>query len=552
MTALMDVAASSNVTAQTFVVNQPAGIVMTGVGIWFYSKPTTTQLPVTLEIRPCTESGFPSSRVVYPNTRVTLTPSQVSTSTAFNANSNETKFTFSAPLFLPAQAEVAIVLQSNAFKGEYRFWAAELGEFSWVDGSLSTTVRCTSQQAAGSFFASSNGTSWTAEQTKDFAFKVYRAKFKTNQNSVAVLNPDVPPVKSLSHRSEFNDPLIMTAGDATVSVIHHNHGFNVGDKVKIEGLNAGGSTNGVFNSSIAGSREITARDPFGYTFEMDSAADSSIRAGGLGMLASDQFNIDHLRLNLMALKPLGTEIEAGGKFATQKSYAGTESIYQDTNNVRIIPGHFTSLREPHVLASEIVEDSSFSGNPSAEIRAYLNTTDSNVAPYINLATSSLDLYHNIIDFQDSDNHTLGSIRNTLNTINYVSETNAQNGTALATHITRPVILLETATSIRVLVDAVRQPTAEFDVYYRVSNTSTEGAAALENIAWTAFSKTPDLPNNSNYSDIGSTNDSFSYREYRFNQYDINDFNHYQIKIVMNSRKSTNIVKLKNLRTIATI
>jgi len=551
MTGLMNVAGSVAPAAQTFKVSEPGGIVVTAIGLWFYSKPTTTDIPITLELRPCGESGFPSSTRVYPNTRVTLTPAQVSTSTNFNAENNETKFVLSSPLYLPYETEAAIVVHTNAQPGDYKFWVSQQGEFAWIGGSQSTAVRCSPDVASGSFYASSNGTSWNAEQTKDFAFKVYKASF-THSGYTAVLNPDVPPAEKLSHREEFNDPLIMTAGDSDVKVIHHNHGFNVGDFVKITGLDSAETTNGVTNTSIIGERKITARDPFGYTFTMDSAADSSIRAGGTGIIATQQYNIDAFKLNLASIVPNQySSIQTGGKFATQKSYANSETQYAETNNVLINPGRVTGFKHPQVLVSSLVEDSDFSGEPSTEVRVTFNTQDKNSAPYINLAMTSMDLYHNLIDFQDSDNYS-GNDRNLLSTISYVDETNAENGTSLATHITRPVTLIEPANSLRVIVDAVRPTLAEFDIYYRVTNTNNIANDLITEKDWTAFSKTPTLPDNSNYQDVAQNDDFFNYKEYRFNKYDLNDFNQYQIKVVMNSRKSTHIVKMRNLRTIATV
>lgn len=547
----MNVAGSVAPAAQTFKVNEPGGIVVTAIGLWFYSKPDTTDIPITLEIRPCGESGFPSSTKVYPNTRVTKTPAQVSTSEFFSAGGNETKFTLTSPLYLPYETEAAIVLHTNAQPGEYRFWVSQQGEFAWINGSQSTAVRCSPDVASGSFYASSNGTSWNAEQTKDFAFKVYKASF-THSGYTAVLNPDVPPIERLSHREEFNDPLIMTEASTTMSVLHHNHGFNIGDFVKLGGLDSNGTTNGVRNTNIIGKRRITAVDPFGYSFTMDSAADSSIRAGGTTMTASQQYNIDAFRLNLASIVPNQyTSIQTGGKFATQKSYANNETAYGETNNVLINPGRATGFKNPHVLASKLVEDSDFSGQPSTEVRVTFNTQDRNSAPYINLAMTSMDLYHHLIDFQDSDNY-VGNDRNLLSTINYVSETNAENGTALATHITRPVTLIEPANSLRVIVDVSRPTLTEFDIYYRVTNTNNASTDLITEKAWTAFSKTPTLPDNSNYQDVPQNDDASNYKEYRFNKYDLNDFNQYQIKVVMNSRKSTHIVKMRNLRTIATV
>lgn len=542
MTTFLQLADTACPLAQTFKVTNSTGAVITGVGLYFYSKPAAGNLPVSVELRPVTESGFPSSRYVYPGTKVSKAPSEISVSTSFDGTSNETKFSFNEPVYIPPNTEVALVISSNATPGDYQLWVAEMGEYLFG----STQKRITSQPNSGSFFSSSNNTTWTAEQLKDIAFKVYRANF-IKSGVYATVHPDVPPVTNLTTLNALKQPIIFSAGADSAQVLHLNHGFLPGDKVVLSGIDSDFTINGMKGSSVIGQRTIKAVDPYGYTIELDSAADSSRRSGGITLFATEQYNLDKFHLILPRYEPAATKINVDGTFTTTTSFAGNETPYQTTGPVRITLGEAYAFKEPHVITSAITEDSSLSGSPSTDIKIRFNTGSPWVAPSVNINTASIEVMHNMIDYQDSASTTN---RNILTTIPFVNETSPSGGTTLARHLARPITLLDTATSIRVLVDANRPPNSDFTVWYRTAR-KEEG----ENIgtkSWTAFSKTPTFPNTSNYSDVVTDENFFTFREYRFNVFDITEFDTYQIKITMNSTKSTFFPRFRNLRTIATI
>jgi hypothetical protein len=542
MTSPFSLADTSNPLAQTFRVIEPGGSVLTGVGLFFYSKPASGSIPITLELRPIADGGSPSSRYVYPGTRVTLAPSAVLASTSFNGSSNETKFTFEEPIYIPENTELAFVLHTNAEPGDYQIWQATMGEYF----AGSTQKRITAQPATGSFYASSNGTSWTAEQLKDVSFKIYKARFNTT-GVFAALYPDVPPPTKLAHLPQLADPLFFTADSAAVKVLHFNHGFLVGDVVSLSGLDSATSYAGVLGSSIIGNRTLTAVDPYGYTFNMDSSADSSVRAGGLNIFATEQYTIDAFRTVIPRQEPPGTLLLSDGDFTTSKSFAGSQQPYVTTSNVLVSLGEIVSFKQPHVLAAATTETNSLSGDPSTEIRIRFNSNNVNVAPSINIADASFETQSVFIDYQDSAST---SGRNLITTLPFVSETQPSGGTTAAKYLGKPITLADYATSIRVLIDANRPSLSDFSVWYRVA--STDGDTSIYDTNWTQFSKTSTLPNNSNYNDT-PTDDNFTvFREYEFNQYDLTDFNQFQIKITMNSRNSAKYPRFQNLRIISTI
>jgi hypothetical protein len=556
MTGVLQLTEQFNPLAQTFRVIEPGGSVLTGVGLFFSSAPSVTdlQIPVTVELRPVV-NGQPSSTRFIPGTRVAATASQIRSvaSTSFSS-ATEYKFTFREPVYIPGNTEVALVAFTNAPVGQYKIWAGTIGEH--ISGS--TTALVSHQLNSGVLYQSSNGTSWSADQFTDLAFKVYRAVFNATGN-MAYLVADTPPIKRLTENTFIDDPLkypsdplIFTASSNLLKVIHPSHGFVAGDKVVIstdsDGFNSSSTVNGVLGSSILGTRTIIDVDPYGYTFNMDSAADSSVRAGGIGVMATEQYVIDRMLVNLPRNTPPNTGIGVSGTLTTHKSFAGNQTAYAQRANIQIALDNIIRFEDPYVIASAEQESDAtkLNGVPSTIIRVAMDTQDKYVAPYINVNAASLKVGSYFIDYQDSDNTTI-TPRNTLVTLDYVPETEPEGGTTASKHLTIPYTIENVATSIRVLVDAVRPVGSDFSVWYRTTLTTED--TPIDEVQWTEFSKTINPPNKSNYSEIGNTN---RFREYQFNVYDIAAFDQYQIKITMNSTSSTKIPTFRNLRTIATV
>ena len=159
--------------AQTFLIDPiayPQGVYISRLRTCFKSKDDT--IPVTLQLRP-TVNGYPSASVIYPNGSVTLTPDKVKTtdSPSLDDPTKYTEFKFDAPIYMQP-GEHSFVLFANSNK--YEAYVAEVGKLDIVQ------QRQISEQAyGGSLFLSQNGSTWTADQTSDMLFRVYRSVFST-------------------------------------------------------------------------------------------------------------------------------------------------------------------------------------------------------------------------------------------------------------------------------------------------------------------------------------------------------------------------------------
>ena len=556
MVQTLDLTQIINPAAQTIRVTEPGGVTLTGIGLYFYSKPPSDSpnLPVTIEMRPVTEGGIPSSYTRYPGTVVTKARSAVTAQTTFDAATGETKFDFEVPLYVPENTEVALVIHTNAAAGEYQIWVGDLGEFEFG----TTEKRITKQPYVGSFFASSNGTTWTALQSRDIAFKVYRAQFRSISNN-AVFYADVPPPEQLSYAPVLNNPLFFTSGDSDVKVLHGAHGLQNGDTVKLTGLDSGTEYAGVFGHSLLGKRTIKNVDPFGYTITADSAADSSVRSGGNNIFATGQMPFDKFKLISPVEIPDNTSIAANLDFKTHQHWGSTSTKYSTGNTLGIVLNEWLNPSTTGVIMNQYQESDYSVPDGSLKATINLSTQNINVAPYINSNLTQFYALHNLIDNPDSNGAFQGSNGydsnggdgyNMVHTINYVAETAAALGSATARHVTKVISLTQKATSIKLYIDALRPAGSEFDVYYRTAN-SSEIDLPIGDRNWVRFSKNSATANRSNYEDFGA-DDRADYREYFFSQFDLPDFDLLQVKITMYSTNSKKVPLFQNLRILSTI
>ena len=170
--------------AQTFLINPeqfPQGIMLSSVRVCFKTK--DAQAPVTLQIRTVV-NGYPST-VVYPYADVSLTPDKVKTSVlpSLTDSNKYTEFTFDVPIYL-LPGEHSIVLLSNSVG--YEAFVGEIGQVN-----LATSAKISEQPYTGTLFLSQNGSTWTADQTSDLMFSLYKKAYSTTTPGYAYFEVDM-------------------------------------------------------------------------------------------------------------------------------------------------------------------------------------------------------------------------------------------------------------------------------------------------------------------------------------------------------------------------
>ena len=528
----------SDPLGQTFMVTAPSGMFVTKVECYFQTKDTS--IPVQLQIRPVV-NGAPSSDHIVPGSSVFVNPTSVqvpddiNTATQAQALEKPTTFEFTEPVFLNGDTEYSIVLLSdctsyNAYVGEtYEF---ELG---------STERRINRQPSLGSLFKSQNGTTWEPDQTKDLAFKMFKASFNTAGGHATFENVPVPDNLLRSN------PILTVTSDSDVTVLAPDHGFKVNDTVTISGFDSAGTgvINGIDSAGLVnGTHTVTAVDGNSYQFKLNvgnttsGLPNASGYVGGARVKTTRQVVFDIAIPTLDNLVPEDTTLSFSGKFMTGSSLAGNETRFQkdasfSTDLVLNTDNTFTAPRLVATSANETTELGA--GEKSVTIRANMNTIRADVSPVVDTQRTALTTAHHRIDNQVSAGATAG-VSNV--PLLFVAETQPFGGSALSKHITRPITLLEDAINLKILLSALKPNGASFDVFFR---TATEGQDITQQSYTLANIESPVAADNANF------------KEYRYLaslQNAIESFNQYQVKIVMHSVNSSKVPLIKDLRIIA--
>jgi hypothetical protein len=152
--------------AQSFMIGEiEEGVFATSVDLYFQRK--SNNVPVQIYVV-TTDNGYPSQEII-PGSEITLLPEDVSISDDATAVTN---FRFDSPIYLSPGVEYAIVVLSN--DDNYRMWLSDIGKEDVTTGEMIVKNPYT-----GVMFKSQNASTWTADQNKDFKFKLNRANFAT-------------------------------------------------------------------------------------------------------------------------------------------------------------------------------------------------------------------------------------------------------------------------------------------------------------------------------------------------------------------------------------
>jgi hypothetical protein len=193
--------------AQTFFVSStenPDGVFVDSVDLFFKSKDDNDTVPVTVQIRP-TVNGYPSSDTVLPFATGDVLSKDIVVSEQSSTSKAATKFNFQAPVFLSPDTEYALVIMANSDK--FETYTSRIGEFLLSNAN----VRCTKQPLSGSLFTSQNGTAWTAVQTDDLVFRINKCVFGIDVERPVVLNASIPA--ELKTSADYNYDTIFIDGE---------------------------------------------------------------------------------------------------------------------------------------------------------------------------------------------------------------------------------------------------------------------------------------------------------------------------------------------------
>jgi hypothetical protein len=544
--------------AQSFFIDNSEGIFLTKVGLFFKDAPSgaDVQHPMTLQIRPITDSGVPSASSVIPSSTVVRNASNIYSEISTDASS-ESIFTFDSPVFLKGGKSYAIVLLTNS--AVYKVFVGETYEFK-----LGTTEeRISKNPVSGTLFKSSNSITFNPVQNTDLAFKLYKAKFKYSSAEVVFNNSPLPPVN-------LNTNSIATDSDSSIiKITSWMHGFQSGDQVTIS--NVSGIIGGINAADINGTRPIVSRDfstisvragsltgpDVNGVFSIDSAKTALFSEFGGTDSATISKNIVYDRFvpSIKNLQPLNTNVFGSFKGTQAESFSGLGTQYaRETSFTNVDLNTTNSLAtKSFLIANSEREGVELNANDkSLNVKATILTLNKNdVSPVIDLERCSFTAIGTVIDNQDptwitqdsADAGAASSNSLTNSAISFRPETLPSGGSSAAKWISKVVTIDERSKGIKILLSANRPPDSHIDMYFRT-------CGADENIKTRSFVRIdPEEP-------IPTDENERVFREYRYLPGGalgtLDDFTQMQFKIVMRSSYMHKSPTIKDFRAISLV
>ncbi len=375
--------------AQSFLIEQRGGCFLSKVDIFFATKDSA--IPVTLEIREMV-NGYPGKRVL-PFSRIKLNPEQVNISTnTVNLDGTNvakydtpTSFVFPSPVYVEENTEYCIVLASDS--NNYKVWISQIGDL------MPGTARTISEQPyLGSLFKSQNASTWTADQTQDLKFTLYRARFDTGVvGNVEYVN-DVVPQQTL-----FQDPFETRSGTNKVRVWQKEHGMPAGSKVTISGVS--GTINNIPSSEFNTTHTISDIDLDSYVITVSTNANASGYVGGSSVRATRNIQIDGIQPSVQVQRFSDTVINFGLKTTTGKSVdSTTQNAYvQESAFTPVLANENNFFEAPRMISSEINETNSLAGNKSLTMNVTMSSTNDALSPIIDTHRTSAIVFTNKVN-----------------------------------------------------------------------------------------------------------------------------------------------------------
>ena len=503
--------------AQTFLVDNPEGAFMTSVDLFFSEK--DLNIPLTLQIRGVV-NGYPSPEILAFG-EVVKPAIDITTSGDATA---ATTFTFPGPVYLRPNQEYALCLLANS--NAYRVYTAEIGQ-----NSLGTTRRISTQPYAGVFFKSQNGSTWSADQTKDLMFKIKRANFDTTASGIVDFVNAAIIAKPLNA-----NPFFTTNTQTKVIVKHKNHGMPVGSTTTISGVTA--DVGGIAFSQFNADHVISQVEQDQYAITLSSAATSTTNGGGTTVKATENKHIDILYPTIQEVILPQTGISYGIRTTSSKSLAGSENTYQKpTTYTALISNQSFYPETPRQVASTVNETLRLSGAKSLDLRATLVSDNSFLSPMIDLERTSI---HAIANRIDNPQALSGTDSGKNNVDNFLAETAPTGGSALAKYITRKVTLAQSSIGLRIIFAGNRPNGSEIEVYHKTQAAGEE--APFAGLNWVQASIDTAVP---------STDDPIQFNDHEYTV-DLSSapFQIVAIKVVFKSQSSVATPRIKDFRVIA--
>ena len=279
---------------------------------------------------------------------------------------------------------------------------------------------------------------------------------------------------------------------------------------------------------------------------------SNKSAGGYQIRASQNMPYELIRPLIHNVCVQGTTLSAELRTVTATSFSGTEIPWIDNGFEPVAVNQTNYLTTPRTIASKVngaAQLTNLPGEKSLQLRLLLNTSDSRVSPIIDGQRCS------VITVSNKVNNVIG---------NYATDSRVhtiKDDPSACQYITKELVLENSATSIKITVDAHINLDSDMRAFYAISD--REGFEPI----FTPFPGHTNLNvrdqiinknDNNGQSDklvpksnsFGFDSSTLQFKEYTFTIDRLPAFRTYRIKLVMTSNSQVYVPRLRDLRVLA--
>jgi len=284
-----------------------------------------------------------------------------------------------------------------------------------------------------------------------------------------------------------------------------------------------------------------------------TGSSTTVRAGGTGVFASENVRYELFQTHVPSLALTGTAISAKVRQTTGTSPGGSETSFTTTTEAKAIPVALNqeyALENTAIIASPPNETNEMGSLRSFFLDLILKTDDVFLSPIVDLTAPAVICIANRVDNIDSSSDVYP-------TTDYRASTESFGDNNTAIYLTKPAQLENTATGIKLFLDVHKPATSEVKAMFRIL--PSEGEDDIENIPFTFFNTGAEAGDGLPDSGVATNaQDKTEFVEYKYTA-GINDdgvgdvlqdFQQFQIKLVMQGTNAAVPPRIMNLRGIA--
>ena len=454
--------------AETFVVNDTGainvpGIYLTQFGVYFKKKSPTMGISCVIV---GSTAGIPDRDKILGTAH--LNPSNISIS---NDASSETIFTFDSPVLLQSDQTYAFWLEPDGANPDYEIWYSEVGGKDVISG-----VDITQQPYSGVMYVSSNGKAWTAIQSSDLKFKMYRAKFKY-QDATAVFRNETDEFINLSAltRENAGNPIMIgdvvyaanTANTLQTFTDRTNYPFGIVESIdELNGILTIEKSNGLFSNTSYPNLKIYRVAEVGNTEEI--IITNLIANCTIATVNDMPYHGVVPKFNV--IEPVGTKIKMfyEGTANNDLSFAKDSNITVVKNEP--LTNYYDYERVLRSYSNEIANET-YGNRGTATFSINMKSTNDYVSPVIDLGAKTFNYIKNIINDDASNEHT-------------------RYGNAYNRYISKRVVLTQEAEDLLVYITGYRPVGTDILVYGKFLNQNDN--ENFDTKAWTELTLKKEL------------------------------------------------------------